>query len=70
MWRQRKKQHAEMKVEAKKFALSYDEYDNGVNLLDKILKDKHLSDYKQITIGCWNYECEVASELLEECSGT
>lgn len=55
----------EMKVEAKKFALSYDEYDNGVNLLDKILKDKHLSDYKQITIGCWNYECEDCSELLE-----
>lgn len=55
----------EMKVEAKKFALSYDEYDNGVNLLDKILKDKHLPDYKQITIGCWNYECEDCSELLE-----
>lgn len=55
----------EMKVEAKKYALSYDEYDNGVNLLDKILKDKHLPDYKQITIGCWNYECEDCSKLLE-----
>lgn len=33
----------EMKVEAKKYTLSYDEYENNVNLLDKILKDKHLS---------------------------
>ena len=41
----------EMKVEAKKYTLSYDEYENNVNLLDKILKDKHLSEYKQITIG-------------------
>ena len=31
-------------------------YENNVNLLDKILKDKHLSEYKQITIGCWDYE--------------
>ena len=45
-----------MKVEAKKYTLSYDEYENNVNLLDKILKDKHLSEYKQITIGCWDYE--------------
>ena len=34
----------EMKVEAKKYTLSYDEYENNVNLLDKILKDKHLSE--------------------------
>ena len=41
----------EMKVEAKKYTLSYDEYENDVRLLDKILKDKHLPEYKQITIG-------------------
>lgn len=31
----------EMKVEAKKYALSYDEAEEGVNLMDKILKDKN-----------------------------
>ena len=55
----------EMKVEAKKYTLSYDEYENNVNLLDKILKDKHLSEYKQITIGCWDYEGGDCSALLQ-----
>mgnify|MGYP001498927507 CR=1 FL=1 len=55
----------EMKVEAKKYTLSYDEYENNVNLLDKILKDKHLSEYKQITIGCWDYEGDDCSALLQ-----
>lgn len=54
-----------MKVEAKKYTLSYDEYENNVNLLDKILKDKHLSEYKQITIGCWDYEGGDCSALLQ-----
>ena len=54
-----------MKVEAKKYTLSYDEYENNVNLLDKILKDKHLSEYKQITIGCWDYEGGDCSTLLQ-----
>ena len=53
------------KVEAKKYTLSYDEYENNVNLLDKILKDKHLSEYKQITIGCWDYEGGDCSALLQ-----
>ena len=52
-------------VEAKKYTLSYDEYENNVNLLDKILKDKHLSEYKQITIGCWDYEGGDCSALLQ-----
>lgn len=55
----------EMKVEAKKFALSYDEYENNVSLLDKILKDKHLPEYKQLSVGCWDYECGDCSELIE-----
>ena len=55
----------EMKVEAKKYTLSYDEYENDVRLLDKILKDKHLPEYKQITIGCWDYEGEDCSDLLK-----
>lgn len=55
----------EMKVEAKKYTLSYDEYENDVKLLDKILKDKHLSEYKQITIGCWDYEGDDCSALLQ-----
>ena len=54
-----------MKVEAKKYTLSYDEYENDVKLLDKILKDKHLSEYKQITIGCWDYEGDDCSALLQ-----
>ena len=54
-----------MKVEAKKYTLSYDEYENDVRLLDKILKDKHLPEYKQITIGCWDYEGEDCSDLLK-----
>ncbi len=55
----------EMKVESKKYTLSYDEYENDVKLLDKILKDKHLPEYKQITVGCWDYEGEDCSALLE-----
>ncbi len=55
----------EMKVEAKKFGLTYDECDNGVSLLDKILKDKHLPDYKQLTIGCWSYYSGDCSEIVE-----
>lgn len=55
----------EMKVEAKKFFINYDEFENGVKLLDKILKDKHLTEYKQITIGCWDYEGSDCSALLQ-----
>ena len=39
----------EMKVEAKKYALSYDEAEEGVNLMDRILKDKKLPSLRQIT---------------------
>lgn len=56
----------EMKVEVKKYTLSYDEYRDNVNLLDKILEDKHLSKYKQITTGCWDYEGGDCSALLQE----
>ena len=65
MWKQQRKLHVRMKVEAKKYTLSYDEYENDVHLLDKILKDKHLPEYKQITIGCWDYEGEDCSALLK-----
>lgn len=55
----------EMKVEAKKYTINYDEFENGVKLLDKILKDKHLTEYKQITIGCWDYEGDDCSALVQ-----
>ena len=55
----------EMKVEAKKFSLTYDESEKEIKLLDKILKDKHLTEYKQLTIGCWDYECEDCSDLVK-----
>lgn len=55
----------EMKVEGKKFGLSYDDYDNGINLIDRIKKDKHLSEYKQLAIGCWNFEGDDCTELVE-----
>lgn len=55
----------EMKVESKKFGLSYDDYENGVDLIDKIQKDKHLSEYKQLVIGCWSHESEDCSDLVE-----
>lgn len=54
----------EMKVEAKKFGLTYDDYENDVQLIDKIKKDKKLGTYKQLTIGCWNYEEGDCSELV------
>lgn len=54
----------EMKVEGKKFGLSYDDYENGVNLLDRILKDKHLSEYKQMAFGCWSYEGDDCTALM------
>ena len=53
-----------MKADAKKFALSYDEFEAGVNLLDKMLEDRNLDTYKQLTIGCWDFECENCSELV------
>lgn len=52
-------------MDTKKYTLSYDEYHDGVSLLDKILKDKHLSEYKQITIGVWDYNAEDCSALLQ-----
>ena len=55
----------EMKVEAKKYALSYDEAEEGVNLMDKILKDKKLPSLKQITIGCWGYDGEDSSVIAD-----
>ncbi|MDH6358514.1 STM4015 family protein [Parabacteroides sp. PF5-9] len=58
----------EMKVEAKKYKLSYDDYDNGKtqkDLLDKILNDKKLADIKQLTIGCWDYESGDCQELVD-----
>lgn len=54
----------EMKVVAKRFGLSYDDYENDVQLIDKIKKDKKLGTYKQLTIGCWNYEEGDCSELV------
>lgn len=58
----------EMKVEAKKYKLTYDDYDNGktdTDLLNKIINDKKLPDIKQLTIGCWDYESGDCSDLVE-----
>ena len=55
----------EMKVEAKKNALSYDEAEEGVNLMDRILKDKKLPSLRQITIGCWGYDGEDCSAIAD-----
>lgn len=55
----------EMKVEAKKYALSYDEAEEGVNLMDRILKDKKLPSLRQITIGCWGYDGEDCSAIAD-----
>ena len=41
-----------LKVKSKKYALTYDEYDNGktqTDLLDKMLKDKKLPEIKQLS---------------------
>lgn len=46
----------EMRPETKKFALTYEESEEGVKLIDKILKDKKLETYKQLVIGCWDYD--------------
>lgn len=57
-----------MKVESKKYALTYDEYDNGkteADLLDKMLKDKKLPEIKQLVVGCWSYESGDCSELVK-----
>ena len=55
----------EMKVEAKKYALSYDEAEEGVNLMDRILKEKKLPSLRQITIGCWGYDGEDCSAIAD-----
>lgn len=55
----------EMKVEGKKFSLSYEETEKEIVLLDKILKDKHLPEYKQIAVGCWDYEGDSCEELVK-----
>lgn len=52
----------EMKADAKKFALTYEEFEEGVKLIDKILKDKKLETYKQLVIGCWDYDCGGSDE--------
>lgn len=54
----------EVKVEVRKYTLSHDEYENNMNPLDEMLKDKHLSEYRQITTGCWDYEDGDCSALL------
>lgn len=54
-----------MEEVGKKYSLSYEEFENEVRLLDKILADEHLSEHKQITIGCWDYECEDCVDLVE-----
>lgn len=55
----------EMKPEAKRFALTYDEFEAGMTLLDKILKDKKLETYKQLTVGCWDFDCGDCGELVK-----
>lgn len=55
----------EMKVEAKRFGLTYEDYENDVQLIDKIKKDKKLGTYKQLTIGCWSYDEGDCSELVD-----
>lgn len=55
----------EMKVEGKKFNLTYDEFEKGVKLSDKILKDKKLPEYKQLSVGCWDYEGGDCEEVLQ-----
>lgn len=57
-----------MKAQAKKYKLSYDEYDNGKtqkDLLLKIVNDKKLSDIRQIAIGCWDFESGDCQELVD-----
>jgi hypothetical protein len=58
----------EMKVESKKYGLSYDDYDNGKtqeDILKKMLNDKALPDLKQITIGCWDFESGSCQDLVD-----
>ncbi|MDH6307043.1 putative DNA-binding WGR domain protein [Parabacteroides sp. PF5-5] len=57
-----------MKVEAKKYKLTYDDYDDGKtqeDLLNKIIKDKKLPEIKQLTIGCWDFESGDCQELVD-----
>ncbi|MCC8153022.1 MAG: STM4015 family protein [Tannerellaceae bacterium] len=57
-----------MKVEVKKYGLTYDDYDNGKtqkDLLDKILKDKKLPELKSLVIGTWDFESGDCSELVQ-----
>ncbi len=58
----------EMKVEAKKYKISYDEFDEGKtqeDLVNKIVNDKRLPDIKQLTIGCWDYESGDCQTLVD-----
>ncbi|MDR1203008.1 MAG: STM4015 family protein [Tannerellaceae bacterium] len=58
----------EMKVEAKKYKLSYEDYEaskSQKDLLNKIINDKKLSDIKQLTIGCWSYESDGCQDLVD-----
>ena len=56
------------KVEAKKYGLSYDDFDSGKDqdfLLNKMLNDKKLPDIKQLTIGCWDFESGDCKTLVD-----
>lgn len=59
----------EMKVEAKKYGLTYEEYDDGsktdIDILDKMLHDPKLPEIKQLVIGCWSFESGDCSELVK-----
>jgi predicted DNA-binding WGR domain protein len=58
----------EMKAEARKYKLSYEEYEadkKQKDLLNKIINDKKLPEIKQLTIGCWGYESEDCRELAD-----
>ncbi|MDR1161983.1 MAG: STM4015 family protein [Tannerellaceae bacterium] len=58
----------EMKAEARKYKLSYEDYDAGrsqKDLLNKIISDKKLPEIKQLTIGCWSFESEDCQELVD-----
>lgn len=57
-----------MKAEAKKYKITYHEYEQGKSqedLLNKIINDKKLGEIKQLTIGCWSHQWEDCRTLVD-----
>jgi len=62
----------EMKVESKKYGLTWEETDEGKtqeDLLNKMLKDKKLPEIKSLVIGAWDFEsgdcCDLVKGIIE-----